>query len=128
MMLLSTWAAKNNISYNEVIVAAANKTLSATQNGKMWMIDDKAEDVTTWLHKNHPEVFTTISRVDFVGRFTNIEKIAIASNPQSLIFWLELMNYPTINMENTKLVSDIDGLIAMKLLASDRKAEILASV
>jgi hypothetical protein len=92
----------------------------------MWMIDETSSALNTWLHTNYPQVFTTISRAQFLTRFTNEEKLAVASNPQSLVFWLNLLEVSTVNLTDPTIVSGMASLVSLGVITSDRQTTILA--
>lgn len=128
MMLLSTWAAKNRLPFITLMQNAVQKTLpSATLQGKMWIIDETSPALNDWLHTNYPQVFTTISRSDFLTRFTDQEKLAVASNPQSLVFWLNLLEVQTVNLTDPTILEGMNSLVILGVITSERKTVILTT-
>jgi hypothetical protein len=76
-------------------------------------------DVVAW--RSH-----ILNRSEFIARFTDAEKIAAASSPQVLIWWLQLMDMPEVDISNATVIANVSALVGAGVIASDRQAVILA--
>ena len=118
-------ASQTGASYQTLFEAVRSKSLT-TVNGTVappFMVD--LDTVKAWLKTNKPSIAATIKRSEFIARFTDAEKVAAATTPQTLVWWLQLMDMPVIDLSSALVIADVNGLVTANILTADRAALIL---
>ena len=84
------------------------------------------EDVIDWAKTYEPSLVSTINRKDFISRFTSDEQKSMATNPEALVWWLNLVDMPRINLADPKIIADVTQLTTLGVLSPGRQAVILS--
>jgi len=109
----------------QTLVAAIKAgSLKSSSESPPWMVE--LADVQAWVAANPDPTVTSITWAAFVARFTPEEQVTIASNPQSLVWWLNLMDIPMVNLADTLVVTTMAALVTSGVLTTERKDIILA--
>jgi hypothetical protein len=65
-------------------------------------------------------------RAAFIEKFTPAEQQAFVGNAASLIWWLKLMDRPTIDLHALQTVADVQGLVIDGTLTQARAVTVLS--
>ena len=108
----------------EVLVILApllkNNTIQSNSSSSI----DISNSLSNWIDNNPPSI-STIPTTTFIERFTGPEQLAIVSNSNTLVWWINLLNSNTINLLNSQLMSNLNQAVTYGVLQPQRVLEIL---
>jgi len=146
-VVLPQYARQINVPYTWLLKGAIDKTLTATLTPKVgWTADDAA--VTTWLAA-HPvpqgltmnatmqdlntllgikipgtDTVVPVSRI--MGMLTTENKTALAQNPASAAFWINLVGETTVNVSDPGFVAEVNNMVTANTITQQQATAILA--
>ena len=79
-----------------------------------------------WVREMKRLPILPIWRWRFVEKFTSAEQTAVATNPQSLVWWIKILDTRELNLNDLSLIGTLQTLVSLGILTQQRVNEILS--